>query len=96
MLLALVLRDGERIIPRGDTKVLAEDRVIIVTKPFDDTETFLVEKTVKKGGKRAGHAISEVSGDGLVLLVRRGGQEIIPSGDTVLEEGDILVLLRAR
>ena len=96
MLLALILRDGERIIPRGDTKVLAEDRVIIVTKPFDDTETFLVEKTVKKGGKRAGHAISEVSGDGLVLLVRRGGQEIIPSGDTVLEEGDILVLLRAR
>ena len=96
VLIALVIRDTERIIVHGDTLLQAGDKAIVVTKTFEDTQTYLVEKTVKPGGKRAGHAISEFSGDGLVLLVKRGDQEIIPSGDTVLEAGDVLVLLRTR
>ncbi len=93
VLLALVLRNGERLVPRGDTLLMAGDKVIMVTKTFEDTETYLVEKTVKKGGKRDGHTISDISGDGLVLLVRRGDQQIIPSGDTRLHAGDNLVIL---
>lgn len=94
VLIALVLREGERIIPRGYTRLQAGDKAVIVTKAFDDSETYLVEKTVKRGGKRAGRTIRETSGSGLVLLVRRGGEEIIPSGDTLLLEGDRLVILR--
>ena len=67
----------------------------MVTKAFEDKQTYLVEKTVKPGGKRGGHAIREYSDDGLVLLVKRGEREIIPSGDTVLEAGDLLVILRS-
>ena len=96
MLLALVIRSGNRIIPRGDTLLQSGDKVIVVTKTFEDTETYLVEKTVKKGGKRDGRTISQTSGDGLTLLVRRGGEEIIPSGDTLLRAGDSLVILRSR
>lgn len=93
-LIALILRSGERIVPRGDTQLQAGDRVIIVTKSFADTRTFLVEKTVRKGGKQDGRPISACALDGLILLVRRDGGEIIPSGDTVLRAGDTLVLLR--
>ena len=93
-LIALILRSGERIVPRGDTQLQAGDRVIIVTKSFADTRTFLVEKTVRQGGKQDGRPISACALDGLVLLVRRDGGEIIPSGDTVLRAGDTLVLLR--
>ena len=67
-----------------------------MTKAFEDTETYLVEKTMKAGGKRAGHAISEFAGEGLVLLVKREDREIIPSGSTVLQGGDVLVILKAR
>ena len=94
VLIALVIRGTERIIARGDTVLQAGDKAIMVTKTFGDTQTYLEEKTVKIGGKRAGHAISEFSADGLVLLVKRGEQEIIPGGDTVLEAGDVLVLLK--
>lgn len=94
ILLALVLRDGGRIIPRGETVLQASDQVILVTKTFEDTETYLEEKTVKKGGKRDGRTIGETSGSGLVLLVRRDNKEIIPGGDTRLYAGDKLVLLR--
>ncbi|MBP3202547.1 MAG: TrkA C-terminal domain-containing protein [Bacteroidales bacterium] len=55
-----------------------------------------MEKTVKLGGKRAGHAIREFDSEGLVLLVLRGDKEIIPRGDTVLEAGDVLVILGSR
>lgn len=96
ILLALVLRNGKRLIPRGDTILQAGDRVIVVTKTFEDTETYLVEKTVKKGGKRDGHTIGERSGEGLVLLIRRNGEEIIPSGDTRLLAGDVLIILNAK
>ena len=96
VLLALVLRKGERLIPRGDTILQAGDKVIVVTKTFEDTKTYLVEKTVKKGGKLDGYTISDISADGLVLLVRRGDEEIIPAGDTVLQAGDSLVILKAR
>lgn len=52
----------------GDTLLQAGDNAIVVTKAFEDTQTYLVEKTVKTGGKRAGHAISEFSNDVLVIL----------------------------
>ena len=96
VLIALVIRGASRIIAWGDTLLQAGDKVIVVTKAFEDTQTYLVEKTVKAGGKRAGHAISEFSDDGLVLLVKRGDWEIIPNGDTILEVGDLLVILKAR
>ena len=96
MLVALVIRNGERIIARGDTQLGAGDKAIVVTKSFEDSETYLIEKTVKPNGKRAGHAIKEFTSEGLVLLVRRGTKEIIPHGDTILREGDSLVILKAK
>ena len=63
---------------------------------FEDSETYLLEKTVKKGGRRDGRTIGDVCGDGLVLLVKRDGEEIIPSGDTLLQAGDLLVILKAK
>ena len=96
MLIALVLHGNERTVARGDTLLQAGDKVILVTKAYEDTETYLLEKTVKPGGKRDGHAIREFENDGLVLLIRREGEEIIPRGDTVLQAGDNLVILRSR
>ncbi len=96
MLIALVIRGKERIIVRGDTVLQAGDKAILVTKTYEDAETYLTEKTVKPGGKRDGRAISEVDYDGLVLLLRRNGEDIIPNGSTVLYAGDNLVILKSR
>ncbi|MBO6081532.1 MAG: potassium/proton antiporter [Bacteroidales bacterium] len=96
VLLALVLRNGVRLIPRGDTELQGGDRVIMVTKAYGDNSTYLIEKTVKAHSPSVGHPVSEYAGEGLILLVRRGDEEIIPSGETVLREGDGLVILRGR
>ena len=96
VLIALVIRGNERIVARGDTFLLSGDKAIVVTKAFEDSETYLMEKTVKPGGKREGHRISELPDLGLVLLVRRGEKDIIPHGGTVLQAGDTIVILKSR
>ena len=96
VLIALVIRGTERIVARGDTLLQVGDRAIVVAKAFEDTQTYVVEKTLTPDDKRAGHAIRDCSDGELVLLVRRGEREIIPSGDTILEAGDVLVILKAR
>lgn len=93
-LLALIIRNGERIIAKGGTVLHAGDKAILVTKTFEDTQTRLIEKKIKPGSRRIGHPIKDYAGDGLILLVRRGDQTLIPDGNTILLEGDGLVLLR--
>ena len=93
MLVVLVLRDGERIQPKGDTLLKAGDSVITLTHAFNGSEASLYEKTVKVGSRRVGRPMSEHPGAGLVVMIRRGDKSLIPSGDTILQAGDRLVIL---
>ena len=91
--IALILRGKERIQPRGHTCILPGDEVITLTKGFDDNMASLYEKTIKKGSRRVGQPISEYPGKGLILMVRRGDENIVASGHTILHEGDRIVIL---
>ncbi|MBQ4198199.1 MAG: hypothetical protein II659_10215, partial [Bacteroidales bacterium] len=94
VLIALILRGKEEIIARGDTIILPGDKAIIVTRAYQGTEAIFLEKTVKHGSRRVGKRIADVPGSGIIILVHRGKETIIPNGNTVLYEGDHLVLLR--
>ena len=94
--IVLILRGDDRIIPRGETLIRENDKVITLTRPFDNADIFLYEKKVKPGSRRIGRAIREAPGDGLIVLVRRGERNIIPNGKTVLAEGDLLVILNEK
>ena len=93
ILIALVLRGGERIQPRGNTLLQEGDQVITISRSFEDSDTFLKEKTVKPGGKLDGIRLADYPGKGLVVMIRRGEENLIPGGDTVLAGGDTLILL---
>jgi NhaP-type Na+/H+ and K+/H+ antiporters with a unique C-terminal domain len=94
LLIAMVIRGEERLLPRGDTLLQSGDEVIIMSRSYEDQKTFLHEKTVKVDSRRVGQPISKHPGDGLVVMVRRGENIIIPDGDTILEAGDKLVILK--
>jgi cell volume regulation protein A len=72
------------------------DRVIILTRTFDDTETFLIEKRIKPDSRRVGSRISDYPGTGLIVSVQRGDETIIPHGSTVLAAGDKLTILNIK
>jgi len=96
VLIALVVRGDRYIQPNGDTVLVDGDEVITLTKDFNDASVQLREKTIKKGSRRVGHKIAETHGPGLIVMVRRGERNMIPSGDTILEEGDKVVILQLK
>ena len=94
LLIAMIMRDGQKVLPRGNTKIKAGDSVVIITKSFEDNHTFLEEHTVKPGGRWAGKRIMDYDRPdrGVVVMIRRAEKNIIPDGNTVLQVGDVLVL----
>ena len=96
VLIAMILRNNEKIQPTGEFVLEPGDEVITLTHGYKDTAASLYEKTVKVNSRRVGRPISEHPGKGLVVLVRRGEENIIPSGDTILHAGDRLVILYIR
>ncbi len=91
--IAMVIRDGKSMVPYPDMVLNEGDTVITLTKPFDESGAQIKEKVVKKGSRRVGRPIKEHPGRSTVLLVKRGEESIIPDDNTVLLEGDHLVIL---
>ena len=92
LLLALVLRNGVRIAPKGLTVLLEGDRVIIVSRAFEDSSVCFRETVLLPGNELIGKRLNECRKSGVIILIRRNDRDIIPSGDTLLKEDDRLVI----
>lgn len=59
----------------------------------DEQQMQLIQIKLKKGHRYIGKRIADLRlGDVLAVLIERGDETLIPRGEVVLEEGDILVL----
>ncbi len=91
----MIKRDGENIIPKGDTVIKANDSVILSISEYDSHEDInLREISIDKNHKWCGKCIEELKlpGNVLIALVKRGQENIIPRGKTRLLEEDIVVI----
>ena len=97
-LLALLMRNGEQIAPNGGTVLAPGDTLVLSGKAGDRVfGVQLYERTVRPGDGWAGRKISEIPPkEALVVMIRRGNGVVIPSGDTLLNEGDVLVVNDAK
>ncbi len=96
-LVALVIRGSEHIVPEGSTTLMEGDRVVLCTRAYqDEPAERLVRHPLSENSRWAGRRVSEYpKGNGnLLVLILRGDEKIIPDGNTVLENGDVLVLLK--
>lgn len=93
-LLVLVVRNGEKYTPSGETVIMAGDKLVLSGRSTDKMgEIELFEKELLRGDSMIGKKISELSGEAkLITMIRRGNDVIIPKGSTTLEKGDILVI----
>lgn len=99
-LIAAVLRGDEdhAVIPKGDTILRAGDSVIIGAKEYQDQDGIeLSEKQIEPGSRLVGKKLREADmrKDSLVVLIRRNHADLIPDGDTTIQEGDMLVIYSA-
>jgi len=96
-LAVMIKRGNETIITKGDTKILAGDDLILSVPPYyPSEEERLQERSISKSDAWCNKAISEldIPEDMLIAMIVRNNVTVIPNGQTVLLEDDILVMYK--
>lgn len=93
-LIVLLIRNNKKIVPNGDTVIMAGDTLILAAKGLSENYgIMLTEITLSKNSKWVNCSLSDVKlSEGLVIMIKRGENVIIPNGDTMLKENDVLVV----
>jgi len=95
ILLAAIQRGHDTLIPRGDTVLEQGDALILAAEHVGgEAPIALREVTLLEENPWVGQYIRDldISRQTLIVMVRRGGQVLIPQGDTRLKRGDTLLL----
>ena len=94
-LAVMIQRGNETIIPRGDTVILAEDSVILSVPPYEEEKSIkLREVYIHDEHRWCDNRICDLGlrKSLLVVMIKRGKENIIPSGVTEIRSGDIVVV----
>lgn len=94
-IIALVIRDGDTVVPYGDLEILLGDKLIICAESATEGMLEDVKEIVLRRNHRwRGQKIRDIdmSRQTLIILIDRGGKMIKPYGDLVLEENDKLLV----
>lgn len=98
-IIAKIERKGKTIVPRGHVQIEEDDLIILGgEKHFDESEKDLIEFTIPAGHQWAGHCIKDLDlpTDRLIIIIQRKGQgTIVPAGDTILQEDDKIIMIKA-
>ncbi|MBQ7039414.1 MAG: potassium/proton antiporter [Clostridia bacterium] len=93
-ILVLLIRNGEKIVPKGRTVLKNGDTLILSGVEGGEVKgVHLYEHTVEAGDEWVNRRIYEFPSEKtLIILIRRKNHVVIPKGDTVILENDILVI----
>ena len=94
-LIAAILREDKTIIPRGEVRLQAGDRIIIGAEAMkNDKPDNVRELVLRKNHPWNGKPIRDldISRQAFIIMVRRNGMTMIPKGETVLLENDEVFL----
>lgn len=92
----MIKRQGESILTRGNTKILAGDDLILSVTPYNPSGSeILEEQLILKEDEWCDKKISElkISKHQLIAMIIRENQPLVPTGATVLKEKDIVVFI---
>ena len=95
MIIAIIQRGRESVIPVGDEVIRAGDRLLLGAQSPEDIQPVELKEIVLKGSHPwTGTAIRDldISRRTLIVVVRRQGTMLVPRGDLILMEGDTVVL----
>ena len=95
IIVAAIQRDDKIIVPRGDVVLEVDDTIVLGAPSFDDdTRIEFKEVILRKQNHWNGQRIRDldISRQTVIIMIKRGNKSIIPNGDTVLQEGDRIVM----
>ncbi len=92
---AVVQRNHKILVPRGNLVLRADDIMVLAAESFQDKEHIrLKEIILQKSNPWNGHRIREldISRHTIIVLVKRKERVMIPNGNMILREGDMVIL----
>lgn len=95
LLIALIQRREDVVVPRGDTLILRDDQVILGAEGYQgDAGIQLKEIILKEQHPWVDQLIKDldISRQTLIIMVRRQGRMMIPGGFLRLQAGDMILL----
>ena len=95
IILVTIIRQGEALVPNGDTVMLENDTLVIGAKHYRGEEYInLKEIIIKEEHEWIGKQIKDldISRQELIVMIRRRNRTIIPNGSTYVNEGDAVIL----
>jgi len=97
LLAVVVMRGEEQIVPNGDTVLRAEDAMVLAGRDYADRDNMnLREIFVGEEHPWVGEQVRDldVSRQELLVSIERKGRMIIPSGESEIRQGDVVLLYR--
>lgn len=91
MIAAIVKRNQEILIPRGDLVLEEADLLVLGAEPYEDDEHINLKEVVLKAlNPWIGLRIRDldISRQSVIVLVKRRNKSLIPNGNMKLEAGD--------
>lgn len=99
IIVAAIQRGDKIIVPRGDVVLEIDDNIVLGAPSYEDDSNHEIhiefkEIVLRKQNKWNGHPIREldISRQTVIIMIKRNGKSIIPNGDTVLLEGDHVIM----
>ena len=95
LLIAVIQRQGEVVVPRGNTLIQEGDYVVLGAEGYQgDPGITLKEIILKESHPWEGLMIKEldISRQTLIVMVRRNGKLLIPDGALTLQAGDMVLM----
>ena len=95
LILAIIQRKSQVIVPHGDSQILPGDNLILGAESFqDDANLNLKELTIRADHPWNGRFIKDldIPRQSLIVMVRRDGKTLIPTGSLKLLDGDTILL----
>ena len=95
VIVAVIQRNHKILVPRGNLVLHAGDVLVLAAESFQDKEHIrLKEITLQKNHPWIGHRIREldISRHTVIVLVKRKERVMIPNGNMILREGDLVIL----
>ena len=95
IIVAAIQRGDDVIIPRGNTKLLVGDALVLGAPSMDHEHPIDLKEVILRArhpwtGKRIKDL--DISRQTIIIMIKRQGKASIPNGDTVLLEGDRVIL----
>lgn len=95
VILAAIRRGADMIVPRGNTRLLKGDVLILGAEPLsDDQHIDLQEIVLGPHSKWIGQRLKDLdlSRQTMIVTVKRGGRVLFPNGGMEFKEGDTVIL----